>query len=140
MRITARNGKIDGLYFDDGENEGDEDLIGEAKRQLEEYFAGTRKAFDLPLEISGTEFQKKVYAELLKIPYGETISYKELALRVGNEKAARAAGGAVGKNPISIIVPCHRVVGSDGSLTGFGGGLPTKLKLLELERANCKKT
>ena len=156
MRITALNGKINGLYFDGNSNSIDSDnsydnsydnnyienqeknIIKTAEQQLKEYFEGKRKVFNLPLEISGTEFQKKVYDELLKIPYGKTISYKELARRVGNENASRAVGGAVGKNPISIIVPCHRVIGSDGSLTGFGGGLPMKKKLLELEGVNCR--
>jgi methylated-DNA-[protein]-cysteine S-methyltransferase len=156
MRITARNGRINGLYFDGNEDPDSPDffnkeepkgapsenleidLIKTAEKQLREYFAGNRKSFDLPLEITGTDFQKKVYAELLKIPYGEIISYKELARRVGNLNASRAVGGAVAKNPVSIIVPCHRVVGSNGRLTGFGGGLPMKKKLLELEGVSCE--
>jgi methylated-DNA-[protein]-cysteine S-methyltransferase len=94
---------------------------------------GQRKTFELTLAFEGTEFQKKVWTALCSIPYGQTISYKELAERIGNPKAVRAVGAANGANPIPIIVPCHRVIGSDGSLTGFGGGLPLKKRLLELE-------
>ena len=109
-------------------------LIKEAKKQLDEYFAGRRKEFSLPLEFTqGTEFQKRIWNLLLKIPYGETRSYKELAAMAGNPKASRAVGGANNKNPISIIIPCHRVIGADGSLVGYGGGLEIKKKLLELE-------
>jgi methylated-DNA-[protein]-cysteine S-methyltransferase len=105
----------------------------EVIRQLQAYFRGELKEFDLPLAMDGTEFQLRVWNELRAIPYGETISYAQLAGRIGNPKAVRAVGLANGSNPIPIIVPCHRVIGSDGSLTGFGGGLPTKKKLLELE-------
>src|SRR5262249_47372894 len=103
-------------------------------RQLHEYFAGTLREFDIPLLMEGTEFQKKVWKALQTIPYGETTSYGELAKKIGDPKAVRAVGAANGQNPIPIIVPCHRVIGSDGSLTGFGGGLENKRKLLELER------
>jgi len=102
-------------------------------RQLREYFAGERKIFSLTLSPEGTDFQRAVWAELQKIPYGETISYKQLADRIGRPKAVRAVGAANGANPIPIIIPCHRVIGNDGSLTGFGGGLPLKKRLLELE-------
>ena len=101
--------------------------------QLHSYFAGKLTAFDLALILEGTEFQKKVWMALQTIPYGETISYKELAERIGNPSAVRAVGAANGANPIPIIIPCHRVIGNDGSLTGFGGGLPLKKKLLQLE-------
>ncbi len=101
--------------------------------QLKSYFAGERKAFDLPLVLEGTTFQKRVWTSLQNIPYGETVSYKVLAERVGSPKAVRAVGAANGANPIPIIIPCHRVIGNDGSLTGFGGGLPLKKRLLELE-------
>ncbi|HXR40420.1 MAG TPA: methylated-DNA--[protein]-cysteine S-methyltransferase [Terracidiphilus sp.] len=104
-------------------------------RQLEEYFAGRRRGFDLPLDLRGTDFQKRCWQELLKIPYGETRSYQDIARAIGNPAAVRAVGLANGRNPIAIIVPCHRVIGSDGSLTGYGGGLETKRKLLELEGA-----
>lgn len=101
--------------------------------QLRGYFAGELRKFDLPLQLDGTEFQKSVWTKLASIPYGVTISYKTLAERVGNPKAVRAVGAANGANPIPIILPCHRVIGSNGSLTGFGGGLPLKKKLLALE-------
>jgi len=104
-------------------------------RQLREYFAGKRRVFDLPLAAEGTDFQKSVWAALSEIPYGEMRSYGDIARVIGNPKAVRAVGGANGKNPLSIIVPCHRVIGSDGSLTGFGGGLSIKKKLLGLEGA-----
>ncbi len=103
------------------------------RTQLEEYFAGDRKAFDLDLAPDGTEFQRAVWKGLLTIPYGRTASYGELAERVGYKGAFRAVGAANGANPIAIIMPCHRVVGSDGRLTGFGGGIPIKAKLLALE-------
>jgi len=109
--------------------------VGEAIRQLRDYFAGRRTEFDLPLAPQGTEFQRSVWRRLQEIPYGETISYGELARRVGNPKAARAVGSANGSNPIPIVIPCHRVIASDGTLGGFGGGLPTKQTLLGLETA-----
>jgi methylated-DNA-[protein]-cysteine S-methyltransferase len=101
--------------------------------QLKAYFRGELKEFDLPLAMEGTDFQLRVWNALRAIPYGETISYAQLAERIGNPKAVRAVGLANGNNPIPIIIPCHRVIGSDGSLTGFGGGLSTKKKLLDLE-------
>jgi len=104
-----------------------------ARQQLEEYFAGERKDFDLPLHLSGTDFQVQVLRELQRIPYGETTSYGDIAERIGRPKAMRAVGAANGRNPIPIIVPCHRVIGSSGDLTGFGGGLDTKAALLRLE-------
>jgi len=110
--------------------------FAEACRQLEEYFAGSRKEFDLPLHLSGTDFQVEVLEELQKIPYGETTSYGDIAKRIGRPKAMRAVGAANGRNPIPIIIPCHRVIGSSGDLTGFGGGLDTKEALLRLEAEN----
>jgi methylated-DNA-[protein]-cysteine S-methyltransferase len=107
-----------------------------ARQQLEEYFAGERKDFDLPLHLSGTDFQVQVLEELQRIPYGETTSYGDIAKRIGRPKAMRAVGAANGRNPIPIIVPCHRVIGSSGDLTGFGGGLDTKEALLRLEAEN----
>jgi methylated-DNA-[protein]-cysteine S-methyltransferase len=101
--------------------------------QIDEYFNGKRKIFDLPLDLQGTDFQKRVWSELLKIPFGKTISYKELSIRLGNIKAIRAVAAANGANPVSIIVPCHRVIGSDGSMTGYAGGLWRKKWLLEFE-------
>jgi methylated-DNA-[protein]-cysteine S-methyltransferase len=112
----------------------DKAAFAEAVRQLRAYFAGELREFDLELAPVGTEFQLRVWHELRRIGYGETISYGELARRVGNAKAARAVGLANGSNPLPIIVPCHRVIGGNGSLTGFGGGLPNKKWLLELER------
>ncbi|MCD4720161.1 MAG: methylated-DNA--[protein]-cysteine S-methyltransferase [Desulfobacula sp.] len=110
----------------------------EALFQLEAYFKGGLTRFDLELNIQGTDFQKTVWQELVRIPYGETISYGELAKRIKNPNASRAVGMANGKNPIPIIIPCHRVIGKNGSLTGFGGGLEVKKKLLELEKRNKK--
>ena len=104
-------------------------------QQLDEYFKGSRREFDLPLAPKGTEFQTSVWRELVKIPYGQTTSYGAIAKRIGNDKAVRAVGGANGRNPIPVIIPCHRVIGSNGSLTGFGGGLPTKTFLLNLENS-----
>ena len=110
------------------------ELILCCKQQIDEFFAGERKAFDLPLAPMGTEFQKKVWAALEEIPYGETRTYGEIAAAVGNPKAARAVGMANNKNPIAIIIPCHRVVGANGKLVGYAGGMERKMFLLELER------
>ena len=119
---------------------GETPLLQKAFRELVEYFAGERKTFTLPLAPRGTEFQMRVWAELRKVGYGERVSYGELARRAGAPNAARAVGGAMNKNPLSIFVPCHRVVGSNGSLTGFGGGLPLKEKLLALESSKKRKS
>ena len=110
-----------------------------ARTQLAEYFSGARKEFDLPLKLAGTEFQVSVLEALQKIPYGETTSYGAIAKQIGRPKAVRAVGAANGRNPIPIIVPCHRVIGSSGDLTGFGGGLDTKAELLRLEAENSNK-
>jgi methylated-DNA-[protein]-cysteine S-methyltransferase len=112
--------------------------LAKARQQLEEYFAGARKDFDLPLNLNGTEFQVNVLKALLQIPYGETVSYGEIAKRIGKPRAVRAVGAANGRNPIPIVVPCHRVIGSSGDLTGFGGGLDTKEALLRLEAENTQ--
>ena len=144
LTLVAENERLACLYMGDhlhapesdafGPAVAEDALLGEVRRQLEEYFEGDRTEFDLPLvDDVGTPFQRRVWAELLEIPYGETISYGELARRVGQPTAFRAVGLANGKNPISIIVPCHRVIGSGGSLTGYGGGLDRKQRLLELE-------
>ena len=115
-------------------------LAGQIIAQLDEYFAGKRKEFDLPLSLDGTDFQKKVWHELQQIPYGQAISYKELSSRVkGNPNASRAVGNANGKNPVAIIVPCHRVIAHDGSLGGYSLGLEMKKKLLKLEAIECSK-
>jgi methylated-DNA-[protein]-cysteine S-methyltransferase len=112
----------------------DPTAFGDAVAQLEEYFAGARTTFEFPMALEGTDFQRAVWSALQEIPYGETWSYGQLAARLGKPGAARAVGLANGRNPIPIVVPCHRVIGADGSLTGYGGGLDRKLVLLELER------
>jgi methylated-DNA-[protein]-cysteine S-methyltransferase len=116
----------------------DPELLQEPERQLRAYFAGELETFDLPLAPAGTTFQLAVWRRLCEIPYGETISYGELARRLGNPNASRAVGLANGANPIPIVIPCHRVIGSNGKLTGYGGGLPIKEKLLALERRQLR--
>jgi methylated-DNA-[protein]-cysteine S-methyltransferase len=111
----------------------DDDAFAEVSTQLDEYFAGRRTTFDVAMVLDGTDFQRRVWAELSAIPYGETISYGELARRVGSPRASRAVGSANGRNPVAVIVPCHRVIAGDGSLGGYGGGLERKVHLLELE-------
>ncbi len=113
-------------------------VLKETQRQLELYFAGALERFDVPLDFNGTEFQKKVWHALLSIPFGQTRSYAQIASQIGSPKAVRAVGAANGKNPISIIAPCHRVIGANGALTGFAGGLAAKSLLLELELRNIK--
>jgi methylated-DNA-[protein]-cysteine S-methyltransferase len=115
------------------ERDRDPAALAAAAGQLEAYFAGRRRAFELPLDLAGTPFQRRVWAELRRIPYGETVSYSELAARVGRPDVVRAVAAAVGRTPVPIVVPCHRVVGADGSLTGYGGGLQRKRALLDLE-------
>ena len=112
------------------------ELLTSTKNQLDEYFTGQRQEFSLPLKPAGTEFQQKVWQELLLIPYGTTISYQEVANRLGDPKCIRAAGRANGQNPIAIIIPCHRVIGSGGEMTGYGGGIQRKKDLLTLEGAD----
>lgn len=114
----------------------DETPFEDAVRQLEEYFAGERREFTLPLKLTGTDFQVRVLEELTRIPYGQTVSYGTVAKRIGRPGAMRAVGAANGRNPIPIVIPCHRVIGSSGKLTGFGGGLDTKAALLRLEAEN----
>jgi methylated-DNA-[protein]-cysteine S-methyltransferase len=111
----------------------DDRAFTDVARQLEEYFTGARHTFDVPLSLAGNPFEQRVWAELLAIPYGETASYGEIARRVGNPGAARAVGLANGRNPVAVIVPCHRVIGADRTLTGYGGGLERKRLLLDLE-------
>jgi methylated-DNA-[protein]-cysteine S-methyltransferase len=113
--------------------DGDHPVLAETRRQLDEYFAGTRTVFELPLDFAGTDFQKAVWRALLTIPFGETRSYGDIARQIANPAAVRAVGAANGKNPISIIAPCHRVIGASGELTGFAGGLKAKETLLALE-------
>ena len=116
----------------------DHPILVRAEKELHEYFSGKRKTFSVPLEIEGTNFQKKAWNALLNIPYGETTSYGEQASRIGNKKAVRAIGAANGRNPLPIVIPCHRVIASTGHLHGFGGGLPAKKKLLELENVKIQ--
>lgn len=136
--IAEEEGSLTRLTFQPGLPTGavlkETPLISRCRQELDEYFAGGRKTFDLPLCTKGTGFQKKVWAALCEIPYGETRTYGEIAAAIGNPKAARAIGMANNRNPIAVIVPCHRVVGSGGKLTGYAGGLDKKEFLLELER------
>ncbi len=145
LTLVAADGVLTGLYMDSQRHmppaeifgDGVEDtgeFFAEPSRQLRDYFAGQRTEFDMPLTLVGTPFQRRVWAALQEIPYGETVSYGELAQRIGRPTAARAVGLANGRNPVGIIVPCHRVVGSDGSLTGYGGGVERKERLLAFER------
>jgi len=113
-------------------------ILVETERQLGEYFAGLRKDFTIPLDIRGTRFQSDVWKALLAIPFGETRSYAQLATQLGNPRATRAVGAANGRNPLSIVVPCHRVIGSSGKLTGFAGGIETKARLLDLEKGEIR--
>ena len=139
LYLAEEDHAITGLYF--GRDrlpaevpEQESGLLKKAKAQLEEYFAGKRRVFDLPLNPKGTAFQQKVWQALQEIPYGETRSYKEIAGIVGSPKGMRAVGMANNRNPISILIPCHRVIGADGALVGYGGGLDLKRELLALEK------
>ena len=142
LRLIASDSALVGIWFEQGRDaaRGRGDLVERStpvlertRSQLEEYFAARRSAFDLPLEPRGTEFQRRVWSTLLTIPYGETRTYGQIAEQIGNPTAVRAVGAANGRNPISIIAPCHRVIGMNGNLTGFGGGLDAKAYLLSLE-------
>lgn len=139
LTLVSEENFLTGLYFGkvkiDGEKEKTE-VIKKTIKEVSEYLEGERKHFTIPLKFYGTEFQKKCWNALLEIPYGETRSYKDIAERVGSPKGYRAVGMANNKNPISIIAPCHRVIGSDGKLVGYGGGLDLKKKLLDLEKGN----
>jgi methylated-DNA-[protein]-cysteine S-methyltransferase len=137
LRLHAQSGLLTAIDFDAKPRGGRvaHDVLDEAERQLTDYFDGTRTAFDLPLASEGTEFQKKVWAELGRIPYGETATYGDIARRLGYEPViSRAVGVANASNPLPIVVPCHRVIGSDGKLTGYAGGIERKQALLELEQ------
>lgn len=135
LEIITENDKLKGINFVESYKETTEDdsFQKEIKKELMEYFEGKRKVFEIPLEVEGTEFQKKVWTEMAKIPFGERMSYGELAEKSGCPKGARAVGLACNKNKIPIIIPCHRVVGKNGNLTGFAGGLDIKAQLLKLE-------
>lgn len=149
LTLAAVGGRLTGLLFEDNRYSPDREgwrrddtdpALLTARRQLDEYFTGARTDFDLPMSSKGTEFQRKVWAALLEIPFGETRSYGEQARLIGDHKAVRAVGLANGKNPIPIIVPCHRVIGADGSMTGFGGGIERKKWLLAHEARFRSKT
>ena len=143
--VTLASDALTGLYFegarhappiaDDWRRDDDRPVARDCARQLAEYFAGRRQAFDLPLAPHGTPFQQRVWREIARVPFGAMITYAELAARAGAPDAVRAAGAATGRNPHTIVVPCHRIVGSDGALTGYAGGLERKRRLLELEGA-----
>jgi methylated-DNA-[protein]-cysteine S-methyltransferase len=143
LTLTSVDGVVNGVHMDGQRHapahsqdwERDDAGFKDVVAQLDAYFAGERREFEVPLRMEGTDFQQSVWARLCEIPYGETISYGELARRVGSPKASRAVGLANGRNPVAIIVPCHRVIGADGSLTGYGGGLDRKVWLLDHERA-----
>ncbi|HVT36218.1 MAG TPA: methylated-DNA--[protein]-cysteine S-methyltransferase [Nevskiaceae bacterium] len=142
LTLVSEGGKLTGLYMESYKHGRarerhwvrDDAKLADARRQLQDYFAGKRTQFDLEMEPAGTAFQKRVWRALCDIPHGETISYGELARRIGQPTASRAVGLANGQNPIAVIVPCHRVIGANGSLTGYGGGLPRKQWLLAHER------
>ncbi len=141
MMAVERDGEITGLHFDVCSPDPEADWVEddapfvELRRQLDEYFRGDRTEFDLRLAPEGTEFQRSVWAALSRIPYGATVSYKDIAIAIGKPAAVRAVGGANGRNPIPIVIPCHRVVAADGGLGGFSPGLDYKVKLLALEGA-----
>ncbi|MFD7707284.1 methylated-DNA--[protein]-cysteine S-methyltransferase [Streptomyces sp. NPDC059785] len=145
LTLVATDGVVSGLYMTDQRHRPpqerfgprDDRPFGAAADQLTAYFAGDLKEFDLPLHLDGTPFQRTVWDRLRAIPYGETRSYGELAVALGNPRASRAVGLANGRNPVGIIVPCHRVVGADGGLTGYGGGLDRKRRLLDFERGTA---
>jgi methylated-DNA-[protein]-cysteine S-methyltransferase len=127
-------------YAPDREHRSAREPFAAAREQLEQYFAGERREFELPLALDGPAFHRRVWEALLTIPYGETRSYGEIATQVGDPGSARAVGFANGRNPVAIVVPCHRVIGADGSLTGYGGGLPRKRQLLDLEAGRLALT
>ena len=135
LTLRAEDGALTAILFGDQRTglPGSDQILDQAEAELKEYFAGERKEFAVPVRLMGTEFQKKVWAALAEIPYGETRSYSELAAAAGSPKAARAAGMACHSNPIPIFIPCHRVVGKSGKLTGYAGGLELKAALLKLE-------
>lgn len=150
LRLVATDQGLSHLLFDqqagdDMGSDGDSaeadnhPVLAAATAQLEEYFAGQRQEFDIPLDLSGTEFQQAAWSALADVPFGETRSYRQQAEAIGRPRAVRAIGAANGRNPVPIVLPCHRIVGSDGSLTGYGGGLPIKEFLLDHEQAQLHK-
>jgi methylated-DNA-[protein]-cysteine S-methyltransferase len=136
LRLEGRDGALVALHLNarPGPENLDDPVLAEATTQLREYFAGTRTSFELPLQMHGNAFEQRVWGALREIPYGDTASYGEIAVQIGAPGAARAVGVANARNPIAIIVPCHRVIGANGKLVGFGGGLPMKRALLDLEQ------
>lgn len=146
LRLVADDQGLREIWFETGRHQREPapswtrsaEALAFARVQLEQYFAGTRQVFELPLHPLGTPFQLAVWRELARIPYGATISYGELARRLGQPQAMRAVGAANGRNPLPIVLPCHRVIGANGSLTGFGGGLPTKRFLLAMEEGAAR--
>lgn len=139
IAVLWPNDRASRVKLDESREDPQHPVLVEATRQLTEYFACKRTAFDLPLRFRGSTFQKRVWAQLLRIPYGHTRSYGHLAAAIGNSSAARAVGLANSKNPLSIVVPCHRIIGASGKLTGFAGGLAAKARLLELEGREVRK-
>ena len=139
LTLFAEDGYLTALVFGDYGGYDHLPLFEEARRQLEEYFAGARQNFDLPLDPGGTDFQRRVWRALMDIPYGKTISYRDLARRVNCPRGYQAVGQANGKNPLPILIPCHRVIGADGSLGGYSAGLDRKRFLLELEGIQYSK-
>lgn len=149
FRLCADQEALTGLAFDMGQTwddpalqeltAGQAGLLSKVAAQLDAYFGGQRNSFELTIKLAGTEFQRSVWKSLLEIPYGQTWSYADLAVHIGNPKAVRAVGLSNGRNPIPVIIPCHRVIGKNGSLTGFGGGIPRKRFLLELEQSRSQQ-
>jgi len=142
MGIAQENDAITHISFKglgnfDGYEIKETQLIKRTAMEIEEYFAGKRRSFDIPLSMSGTDFQRLVWKALQTIPFGETRSYKDIAIQIGNPKACRAVGMANNKNPVAIVVPCHRVIGQDGSMTGYAGGIDVKEYLLDVEKRNA---
>lgn len=143
LYLVASQKGLQGIYWSKqpvklakslGRSYPEEKILDDTRRQLTEYFTGQRKIFDIPLDLEGTSFQKHVWRELAKIPFGQTLSYGDVAKRIKNPKAVRAVGSANGKNPVCIIIPCHRVIAADGSIGGYAGGIPIKRQLLQLEQ------
>ncbi len=142
LYLVASSKGLQGIYWDKQPDQllktldrarPQEKILDDASKQLAEYFAGKRQCFDIPFDVKGTPFQKRVWEELSKIPFGQTVSYQDVARRIKNPKAMRAVGSANGRNPICIIVPCHRVIAADGTIGGYAGGIDIKQKLLKLE-------
>jgi len=142
LTLVEKDGALSNIFFENqqiptGMSEKETAVLEKAAKELDEYFKGKRKDFDIPIAPEGTKFQRKVWDALRDIPFGETRSYGQIARLMGNEKACRAVGAANGKNPLPIVIPCHRIIGKNGRLTGFAGGLDVKEKLLSIENVEC---